>query len=351
MAKRVGNGSWVCIGCGLPLLGSQCQNNKFQLHPGSPATVLASCVSLWQAVAPVCTRCPDFKDGDVGAPNAWSEILPQANVSGNIVTSAVDRSVNLYYAGTDRGEVWAGPAGANWQRILSRGGAVTDIELDLDDPAVVYVSNGARVFRLRRSSPAPTGSMVQVVDITANLAFVQPSVIINALAVDRMNPFTVYAATTRSVWRGRSTDAGATWSWQLYGNGLPVTDIRDLQVHPVTGAMRAVTFGRSAYEINTGPPVGSVLGATGRITSLRVNDVGTGFGPPIDFLDAEAIVQLDTQPGKGFGFQLRTASQAEDHVGMLELLRSAFNRNKTVALDYIRTGIRNGRIIRVAIVP
>jgi hypothetical protein len=350
MAKRVGNGPWACIACGLPLLGAQCQNLKFQLHPGSPATVLASCVSLWQAVAPVCTRCPDFNDNDVGAPNAWSEILPQANVTGKIVTSAVDPSVNLYYAGTNAGQVWAGPAGANWQLILSGSGAVTDIERDLDDPAVVYVATGSRVYRLRRSSPAPTGSTVQVLDITANLASVSPAVSINALAVDRMNPFTVFAATTRSVWRGRSTDGGATWVWHLYGNGLPLTDIRDLQVHPVTGAMRAVTFGRSAYEINTGPPVGSLLGATGKITFLRVNDVGTGFGPPIDFLDAEAIVQLDSQPGKGFGFQLRTTSQTEDHAGMLRLLRSAFSRNKTVALDYIRTGIRNGRIIRVAIV-
>jgi hypothetical protein len=131
---------------------------------------------------------------------------------------------------------------------------------------------------------------------------------------------------------------------------LPVTDIRDLQVHPITGAMRAVTLGRSAYEVNTGIPVGSLLGATGRITFLRVNEVGTGFGPPLDFLDAEAIVELDTAPGKGFGFQLRTTSQTEDHAGMLKLLRQAFNRNKTVALDYIRTGIRNGRIIRVAII-
>jgi hypothetical protein len=114
--------------------------------------------------------------------------------------------------------------------------------------------------------------------------------------------------------------------------------------------MRAVTFGRSAYEINTDSPVGSVLGAAGRITFLRVNDVGTGFGHPTDFLDAEAIVQLDSRPGKGFGLQLRAGSEADDHAGMLNLLRSAFRRNKTVQLDYIRTGIRNGRIIRAAIV-
>jgi hypothetical protein len=350
MQKRVGNGPWACISCGLPLFGSRCFNLKFRLNPAAPATVLAPCVSLWQTVNPVCTRCPDPKNNDVGAPNVWSEILPAAGVNGDIIATAVDPSINLYYAGTGAGQLWAGPAGANWQLIFESSGGVTDIKLDPDDPAVVYVSYGTKVFRLRRSSPAPTAATVQVVDITANLASVSPSVGVGALAVDRMNPFTVYAATNRSVYRGRSSDGGTTWVWQLYGNGLPVTDIRDLQVHPITGAMRAVTLGRSAYEVNTGIPVGSLLGATGRITFLRVNEVGTGFGPPLDFLDAEAIVELDTAPGKGFGFQLRTTSQTEDHAGMLKLLRQAFNRNKTVALDYIRTGIRNGRIIRVAII-
>jgi hypothetical protein len=92
----------------------------------------------------------------------------------------------------------------------------------------------------------------------------------------------------------------------------------------------------------------SLFSATGKITLLRVNDLGTGFGSPIDFLDAEVIVQLDSQPEKSFGFQLRTGDAEADHYGILELLRSAFRANRTVSIDYLRNGANNGKIIRVA---
>jgi hypothetical protein len=76
--------------------------------------------------------------------------------------------------------------------------------------------------------------------------------------------------------------------------------------------------------------------------------VGTGFGTPLDFLDAEVIVQLDSQPGKSFGFQLRTDASEADHRGMLAVLRSAFRANRAVSIDYRRNGAANGNIIRVA---
>ena len=275
-------------------------------------------------------------------------ILPQTSVTGNVVKSTIDPTLNLYYAGTSLGEIWAGPDGANWRLIFTGSGGISDIEVDLDDPATVYVSvarSGAgRVFRLQRSTTSPTQATVTATDITVNLP---QDLTVNSLAVDRMNPFTIYAATNRGVYNGRSIDRGGTWRWGSYMNGLPLADVRDLEVHKVTGVMLAATFGRSAYEVNTGPPLGSLLSATGKVTFLRVNELGTGFGPPTDFLNAEAIVLLDSQPGKGFGFTLRNDSDNADHRGMLDILRSAFTRNRTVRLDYIRTGLRNGKIIRV----
>jgi hypothetical protein len=181
-------------------------------------------------------------------------------------------------------------------------------------------------------------------DITFNL----PSGLsVKALAVDRMNSFTIYAGTNRGVYRGRSVDGGATWNWQPYMNGLPLADVRELEVHPVTGVMRVTTFGRSAYEVNTDFPLGTLLSAAGKLTFLRVHDAGTGFGPPNDFLDGEVVVQLDSQPGRGFGFRLRPDADEAARRGMLDVLRSAFRNNRTIRLDYIRTGLRNGTIIRV----
>ena len=99
--------------------------------------------------------------------------------------------------------------------------------------------------------------------------------------------------------------------------------------------------------MNTEPPIRSLLNASGKITLLRAHDIGTKYGPPWDQIDADVIVQLDTQPGKAFGFQLRNESGEGAHAGMLNRLRDAFNRDRIVSIDYIRTGLRNGQLIRV----
>lgn len=224
--------------------------------------------------------------------------------------------------------------------------AFTDLELDLDNSAVLYASFGGgsarRIYRLVSSTVSPT--TFTPTDITSDLPIGRS---VRALAVDRNNSFTIYAATDKGVYRGRSVDGGATWFWVPYVNGMPPADVRDLEVHPGTGVMRAVTMGRSAYEVNTGDPMGSVISVQGRIKFLRVHDVGTGFGPPTDFIDGEVIVKFDSDPLKAFGFQLRTDANEEDHRGMLKALRDGLRTDRTVRVEYIRTGLRTGRVIRV----
>ncbi len=94
-------------------------------------------------------------------------------------------------------------------------------------------------------------------------------------------------------------------------------------------------------------PIGSLQAAVGRITLLRVHDLGTGYGPPYDFLDAEVIVQLDSQPEKAFGMQLRNNADRPAAQGMLAVLRDTFNRSRPVRIEFIRVGCRTGKIIRV----
>jgi hypothetical protein len=235
-----GGGSWTNIASGLPT-GSVCFNLYFQVHPTTPTTLLASCMSLWRTTTP-------------GA--SWSTILsiavPPSMPWVNIVRSAVDPTVNLYYAGTDQGSLFAGPAGANWQSVFTHPSnvGITDIEIDFDDPMTIYVAFGGtdtdRVYRLRRTSPTPT-TMIAL-DITSNLP---RGLLVRTVAVDRMAPRTIYAGTNRGVYRGHLTDGATTWSWTPYNNGLPLADVVDLEVHPVTGIMRAATFGRGVFEVNT----------------------------------------------------------------------------------------------------
>lgn len=91
----------------------------------------------------------------------------------------------------------------------------------------------------------------------------------------------------------------------------------------------------------------ALLQRSGKITLLRVHDVGTKFGPSTDQIDAEVIVKLNTKPDEAYGFQLRNDTNRVARQGMLDLLRDAFNNNWTVTMDYnIETGKKNGVIIR-----
>jgi hypothetical protein len=88
--------------------------------------------------------------------------------------------------------------------------------------------------------------------------------------------------------------------------------------------------------------------SSGRVSLLRVHDVGTGYGPANDQIDVEVIVWLDSKPGMAFGFQLRDDSNRPARQGMLDLLREALSNNYIVTIDYnITPGKNNGVITRV----
>lgn len=124
---------------------------------------------------------------------------------------------------------------------------------------------------------------------------------------------------------------------------------RAITLRTVDGGQPYVNIGNHSALLADKPFSAGLASASGKITFLRINDVGSGFGSPIEFLDAEVIVQLDSQPGKSFGFQLRANDKEKDaRLGMLDVLRSAFRGNRTVALDYLRNGAQNGVIIRAA---
>jgi hypothetical protein len=88
---------------------------------------------------------------------------------------------------------------------------------------------------------------------------------------------------------------------------------------------------------------------TGRITFLRVHDIGTEFGP--DQLDIDAVIQLDGRTDVSFGFQLRTDDNRVARQGMLDLLRDAYVHNWPVTIDYdIPPGKQNAVLFRVALI-
>jgi hypothetical protein len=105
-----------------------------------------------------------------------------------------------------------------------------------------------------------------------------------------------------------------------------------------------------AVQIDAAPPPPVLLERTGLITFLRVHDLGSGFGPPSDFVDVEAVIKLDSEPSDAYGLQLRNDRHRPSHQGMLDLLRDAFFDNRRVTIDFsIVPGRHNGLILRVAL--
>jgi hypothetical protein len=117
----------------------------------------------------------------------------------------------------------------------------------------------------------------------------------------------------------------------------------------LTNAEAALNAAEATLQTCLSTP--DVLEARGRISFLRVHDLGTGFGPPNDFLDVEAVILLDSEPGKYFGFQLRNDRNRPAREGMLRLLRDAFATNQPVTIDFFRVAGKNGgTIFRVALI-
>lgn len=98
------------------------------------------------------------------------------------------------------------------------------------------------------------------------------------------------------------------------------------------------------------PSDADLIQRAGKLTFLRVHDVGTGWGPPSDFIDVEVVVRLNSAPSQAYGFQLRDDENRVARQAMLDLLRDAFVNNITVRIDYdIDPGNNNGIIFRVAL--
>lgn len=94
----------------------------------------------------------------------------------------------------------------------------------------------------------------------------------------------------------------------------------------------------------------NLLEKTGKIVFLRAHDLGTGYGPPNDQLDVEAVFILNTLSDGAQGFQLRNDANFPARQAMFSLLRDAFVNNLPVTTDFlIDTGKKNGIAIRVAL--
>jgi hypothetical protein len=95
---------------------------------------------------------------------------------------------------------------------------------------------------------------------------------------------------------------------------------------------------------------GQIKTATGKLAFLRVHRLGSGFGPPADFIDVEVVIGIKGAQG-AFGFTLRNDDNRFAHQGMLDLLRDVHRSDTVVEVEYTlapeKFGTINGTILRV----
>jgi hypothetical protein len=77
-----------------------------------------------------------------------------------------------------------------------------------------------------------------------------------------------------------------------------------------------------------------VEATTGKITFIRINDVGGQFGPPSDRIDVEVVIKISSKPDNTFGFKLRKDDNQITHEAMLNLLKEAFDNDKNIKIEY-----------------
>jgi hypothetical protein len=218
----------------------------------------------------------------------------------------------------------------------------------------------------------PSRSVAVTVDATPDLNSSQPG---SQVRIGTRVQLSGMAITTTTTADCKVTEGLATLSWSLsfQPTGGEITDatsrlgpqtVQALETPSTTsftataeGTFRATVRGASGTAsktetavIQVRPPPSALLQSCGKISFLRGNDVGGGFGPPNDFIDVEVVTKLNTLPTRAIGFQLRADGNEPARQGMLDLLRDAFNTNSNVCLDYFLVpGKNNGVIIRVAL--
>ena len=191
--------------------------------------------------------------------NSWSPRGPMNLPAGEHITRVLFQPPPYQFtwlAGTSQGRLWMQWFGVwipqfthlNKAPILSMASAPTD-------PRVLYVlfdwatSPEHRIYRFVQQ-PAPS-ILWQGEPIAHKLPV---NTIPTVVCGDGFNSSVVYVGTAAGVYRGhRLGVAPFAWSWEAYNVGLPLVEISDLLVDPVSKQLRAGTMGRGAWAVLTGP--------------------------------------------------------------------------------------------------
>ena len=107
-----------------------------------------------------------------------------------------------------------------------------------------------------------------------------------AVAVDPLDPNTVYVGTAVGVWRGTFSGAAGPWVWQGLNNGLPECAIEDLSLYRSGGVrlLRVAMQARGVWELDLASP------ASAARTFVRVHGFDTRRDPVTALTDPNSAL-------------------------------------------------------------
>jgi hypothetical protein len=195
----------------------------------------------------------------------WTASSPSLGGAALSMALAPSSSAVLY-AGTDFGHIWRssdnGATMANWAEITTgtvMGSAalpqraITDIVVHPTDPNTVFItfsgfdaSTPTRPGHVYRGASTDGGATWLWTDITSNL----PDIPANAIEILTSAPATLYVGSDAGVFR--STDGGLTWG--PFSDGLPSVIVSDLALDDSGTLLRAATYGRGMWQIRLTSP-------------------------------------------------------------------------------------------------
>ncbi len=221
--------------------------NSEKAFYGSNRLYISDRAVFWTAISPDLTN-GQHPSGSLSY-GTLTAIAPSYNNLDAIYTGSDDGNVNVTF---DGGTTWTNISSGLPDRY------VTSIAISPSDDQTAYVTfSGFGVLDYDPHVFKTTDAGQNWTDISSNL----PGIPVNDIIINSTEDLLI-VATDLNVWYSQNDGA----SWDILGNDLPLTIIRDLKLHEPTNTLYAGTFGRSmhSYDLSN-----IVLGTDDNLIALK----------------------------------------------------------------------------------
>ena len=222
---------------------------RFEKCPNNEDVFIAGTDNVWKTTEFFRGGDPQWRansmdlKGDDGTPVSISA-LAFAAAAGGCDTYALGTEDGRLMSTSDGGLHWVDldPAG------MVPGRYVSDLAFDPTDANILY----AALSGFDAGTPGQPGHLFQSTNALSDSPTwtnIGPPVDLphNAVAVDPLDPRTLYVATDLAVWK--TSDGGADWVPMGPRTGMPNVVVSDLQISGATDRIAAFTYGRGAFVL------------------------------------------------------------------------------------------------------